>query len=107
MAFKSTVSTNIGTTKETIGTVPSGTTWTIIGMSFANVASEEVQGTAYLYKDSSSTEARIAYAIPIPEGSSILLVNDGQKIVAEENDEIRVESDTTDGVDVVMSYLEN
>jgi len=107
MAFKSEVATGIGTSKTTVGTIPSGKNWTILGLSCANTESTEVAVTVYLYKDSVTTEAKLGDSLPIPVSSSLLVVADGQKIIGEAGDEIRVESDTAASVDVVLSYLES
>ena len=107
MAFKSDVATGIGTSKTTVGTVPAGKNWTILGLSCANVATEEAGATVYLFKDASSTEAKLGDELAVPVSSSLLVVADGQKIIAEAADEIRVESTVASSLDVVLSYLES
>jgi len=105
--FKSVAEVNIGTTKTTIGTVPSAKSWTILGLSCANVETTEVAATVYLYKDATTTEARLGDGLPVPPSSTLLVVSEGQKIIAEAGDEIRIESDTAASLDVVLSYLES
>ena len=105
--FKSLVEVNVGTTKTTIGTVPAGKSWTILGLSCANVANEEAGATVYLFKDASSTEAKLGDELAVPVSSSLLVVADGQKIIAEASDEIRVESTVASSLDVVLSFLES
>jgi len=105
--FKSDVSTSVGTTKTAVGTVPTSKTWTILGLSAANTLSTEVSVDVYLFKSATTTEAALGIALPVPVGSSLLVVADGQKIVAEAGDEIRVESSDASSVDVILSYLES
>jgi len=107
MAFKSEVATGIGTTKTTVGTIPAGKNWTILGLSAANTLSTEVSVDVYLYKSATTTEAALGIALPVPVGSSLLVVADGQKVIGEAGDEIRVESSDASSVDVVLSYLES
>lgn len=104
--FKSEVSASVGTTKTTVGTVPSGNTWTILGLSVANTLSTEITIDVYLYKASSTTEAALGIALPVPVGSSLLVISDGQKVIGEAGDEIRVGSSDASSADVVLSYLE-
>jgi hypothetical protein len=105
--FKSIAETGVGTTKTTIATVPSAKSFTILGLSCANVESNEVAATVYLFKDATSTEASLGNGLPVPPSSTLLVVSEGQKIIAEAGDEIRVESDTAASLDVVMSFLES
>lgn len=107
MSFKSDVATGIGTSKTTVGTVPAGKNWTILGLSCANVDSNEVAATVYLFKDATTNEARLGDGLPVPPSSTLLIVAEGQKIIAEAGDEIRIESDTASSLDVVLSYLES
>lgn len=105
--FKSLAETGVGTTKTTIGTVPTAKSWTILGLSCANVAAEEAGATVYLFKSATTAEAKLGDELAVPVSSSLLVVADGQKIIAEAGDEIRVESTVASSLDVIMSYLES
>lgn len=105
--FKSDVNPGVGTTKTTVFTAPTSTSVTLISLSLANVYSETVEVSAYLFKNATSTEGSMIKNSMIPPGESLLAAGGNQKIVLEENDEIRVESDQTDSVDVILSYLES
>jgi hypothetical protein len=105
--FKSLAETGVGTTKTTIGTVPTAKSWTILGLSCANVATEEAGATVYLFKSATTTEAKLGDELAVPVSSSLLVVADGQKVIAEAGDEIRVESTVASSLDVVLSYLES
>lgn len=104
--FKSDVSASVGTTKTTVGTVPSGNTWTILGLSVANTLETEISVDVYLYKSATTTEAALGIGLPVPVGSTLLVISDSQKIIAEADDEIRIESSDASSADVVLSYLE-
>ena len=97
--FKNYTSSSVGTSAETVYTVPSATTSVIIGCTVANTTvntiTVDVQlGSVYIVKGA-----------PIPTGSS-LSVNDGSKIIAEAADTIVVTSNTASSADVILSVLE-
>ena len=104
--LKSTVYTGVGTTKEAVFTGGAGVSTTLIGFNVANITVDTVAIDVYLYKSSTTTEATMVKESYIPAGSSLLVISEGQKIVLEENDEIRIVSDTATSIDVIASYLE-
>lgn len=105
--FKSKIENNVGTSKTTVLTAPSGTSITLISLSLANIIGESVESSAILFKNSKGEECFIVKDGIISPGSSLLAAGGNQKIVMEENDEIRVESNEDDSVDVILSYLES
>lgn len=105
--FKSIVETNIGTTKETIFTCSTGTTATLIGLSLSNLIEESVEVSCYIYKNSQDLEGSIITNAIITPGASLMIVGGNQKIVLEENDEIRIESNKDASIDSLLSFLES
>jgi hypothetical protein len=86
---------------------PSGTgiKATVIGLSVANTSTASVDVDVLLR--ASSTNYYLIKSGPLPSGSSLVCVGGDQKLVLEENDEIRVKSSSaTNKVDVIMSLLE-
>jgi len=96
--FKNYVSTGVGTTPETVYTVPASTTAVVIGCNIANTTN------AAVYVDVQLGSTYIIKGAPIPAGSA-LSVLDG-KIILEATETIVVTSDTLTSADVILSVLE-
>jgi hypothetical protein len=101
------VSSGIGTSLTSVGsyTVPSATKTTVIGLSIANTTgTTPVSVDVSLYNG--ATDYYIGKGLPVPQGSSIIVIGGDQKVVMETGDSIRVKSSVAASVDVVMSILE-
>ena len=85
-------------------TSASGTKSIIIGGTFANNTTSEVELTVHLYDDSADLTPAIVSKIPVPNGSSFVLSDTG-KTVMEEFDGIRVYCDTANAIDVQLGIL--
>ena len=85
-------------------TSASGTKSIIIGGTFANNTSNEVELTVHLYDNSATATPAIISRVPVPQGSSFVLSDTG-KTVLEGLDAIRVYCDTANGVDVQLGIL--
>ena len=87
----------------------SSTTHTIIGMSISNITSGVITTTVKL--TNSSTETYIVKDANIPVGSSLLVAGGDQKIVlwhdGSNGDLIKVQSNTANSMNIVLSYLES
>jgi hypothetical protein len=79
---------------------------TVIGFSISNVTGSAVDVDVALSQSSSSTSADVSLgsSIPLPSGSTVVLIGGDQKLVLATGDMIKVKS--TGSVDVVMSLLE-
>jgi hypothetical protein len=107
MAFKSQVSASIGTSGSpttVTPTVSSGTTATLIGLSFANTTSSNVTVSTKLNKSGGSSAFLVKDATLLP-GGALAVVGGDQKVVLEAGDTITAYSDTSTAVDAVVSYL--
>lgn len=96
--FKNSTDTAVGTSPSTSYTVPAATTAVMIGMTVANIHSQQViisvqVAGVYLVKEA-----------PVPVGSS-LSVLDG-KIILEASDTVVVTSSEAASIDVIISILE-
>ena len=89
-------------------TVGSSTQTTVIGLSVSNVTSSAVDIDVALSATMANTtnDVSICTTIPIPSGSTIVLVGGDQKLVLITNDLIKVKSSASASLDVVMSMLE-
>ena len=85
-------------------TSASGVKSIIIGGTFANNTTSEVELTVHLYDDSADLTPVLVSKIPVPNGSSFVLSDTG-KTVMEEFDGIRVYCDTANAIDVQLGIL--
>ena len=102
--FKSTVAKDIGTSAVTVYTTPAATQTTIIGLSVCNVSGESVNVDVTFVKG--ATTVFLAKRIPVPVGSTLVLVGGDQKIVAEAGNQVRVTSSAAASIDAICSILE-
>ena len=96
--FKNYTKASIGTTGQSVYTVPSSTTSVMIGLNLSNTATTQVTVDVLL------NGTYIVKNVPIPSGSSLDAL--GGKIILETGDNVVVESDTANSLDVILSVLE-
>ena len=96
--FKNYTKASIGTTAQSVYTVPSSTTSVMIGLNLSNTATTQVTADVLL------NGTYIVKNVPIPSGSSLDAL--GGKIILETGDNVVVESDTSNSLDVILSVLE-
>ena len=104
--FKNKQSVNVGTSAVSLYTTPSATTTTIIGLTLANVTGSAIEATVEVTDTSASTTAKIIKSAPIPVGSSLVAVGGDQKVVLETGDILKVTASASNGLDAVVSYME-
>lgn len=107
MAFKSHISSNIGTsgssTTITVA-VGAGETQTLIGLSFANTTGNSVMVSARVNKSGGSSAFLVKDATVLP-GGALAVVGGDQKLVLETGDTIDAYSSASNSVDAIVSYL--
>ena len=81
-----------------------GTKSVLIGGSFANNTTSQVNLTVNIWDNSASTEVGLAVKIPVPNGSSFIITDAG-KTMLETMDEVRVYVDSENAIDVTASIL--
>ena len=81
-----------------------GTKSVLIGGSFANNTTSQVNLTVNIWDNSESVEVGLASKIPVPNGSSFIITDAG-KTMLETMDEVRVYVDTDNAIDVTASIL--
>jgi hypothetical protein len=101
--FKNAIKTVSSGAEETVYTAPELKTSYIIECDIASTGATGIQVSVTLSKSSSS--AYIVKGAPVPVGSAIQVV-DGQKIVLEPGDSIKVKS-TGGSADVILSLVED
>ena len=102
--FKSYGAAAVGTGDTSVYTVPASTQAVILGITVANIVSATVNVTVKVTKGSGTYF--IVKNAPVLVGSSIEVIGNGSKFVAEAADIIKVASDTASSVDAVVSLLE-
>ena len=89
-------------------TVASSTQTTVIGLSVSNITASAVDVDVSLSATMANTtnDISICTTIPLPSGSTVILVGGDQKLVLVTGDLIKVKSSASASLDVVMSMLE-
>lgn len=103
--FRTKIVKDVGTQKiEAFETAP-GTNATIIGMNLANTSTFSVQASI-LIRDDTSVEAFYVKDVMIPPQSAFKAMIGGEKIILTTGYSILVQTDITDSVDVIISYVD-
>lgn len=112
--FKRKLSKAVGTTATTIGAsasnpggayiVPAATTTTVIGLSVANITSNDI--TVDIMLNDGAVDHYLNKSCILPAGTTIVSIGGDQKVILMTGDSIKVEASAADAVDVVMSILE-
>ena len=92
-------------TDMTIYTCPASTETTIIGMTVANLTGSQITVDVKLENNDGDNVFMVKDA-PIPAGSALVVVGGDQKVVMEASDVIKVQSDTANSADTILSILE-
>jgi hypothetical protein len=104
--FKNSITGSIGTTNTIVYTTPSQTSATVIGVSVANVVSNNISVSVRLTDTSTSKIVYLVKDALLVPGSSAVLVGGEQKLVMEATDNLSVVSSVASSVDVIVSVLE-
>ena len=102
--FKLKTKASVGVSSQTVYTVPSATTTTIIGISLANVSGTGINVNVSISRASSDSVSLARY-VPIPQGSTLEFMQ-GNKVVLEATDSILVSSDVANSLDCAVTILE-
>ena len=108
--FKNKTSKGVGTSLTQIGSyaVAADTQTTVIGLSVSNVTSSSVDVDVQLSSNagSATNDIRIVKCVPVPSGSTVVLIGGDQKLVMETGNLLKIKSSAASSLDVVMSILE-
>lgn len=104
--FKLKTKANIGVTTVGIYTVPASTTTVVIGITLANTAGSGVNvGVGVTRLSVSGENIDLLKNAPLPQGSSLEFMQ-GNKVVLQSGDCVRVNSDTNTSVDAALTIME-
>jgi len=104
--FKTATAADIGTSLTTVYTCPAATTSTIIGLYLANQSGGSIECSLQFYDSSSAAHISLLSAVEIPAQSTLAPVGGDAKVVLEAGDALKVQSNVSSSIDVVLSYLE-
>jgi hypothetical protein len=104
--FKNSITGSIGTTGIITYQTPAATTTTVIGLSVANVATQNISVSVMVRDNSLNKTVYLVKDALIVQGSSTVLIGGEQKIVLETNDFLSVTSSLANSADIVISVLE-
>ena len=84
------------------------TVTTVIGLSVSNITTSSVDVDIALSATMANTtnDVSLGTNIPVPAGSTVILVGGDQKVVMQEGELLKVKSSAASSVDVIMSILE-
>lgn len=78
---------------------------TVIGLSLANLT-ESVISASVSIKDDTSVTGYYIKDIIIPPQSSLRVVNGGEKLILAPSNELYIQSDLSNSIDAIVSYVE-
>ena len=76
----------------------------VVGLQIGNIVSSEIKATVKIHESGGSAIV-LVNQVPIP-ANSMLSVLEGDKVVLENGDKLKVVSDTASSATAVVSYLE-
>ena len=100
--FRRYTSNAVGTGPATIYTANSYDT--IIGISVSNILGTAINVDVYI--NDSANDIYLVKTAPIPSGGSLQILDGGAKVVVQNNDAIKVVSDTASSADVWVSMVD-
>jgi hypothetical protein len=101
--FRRYTSNDVGTSPATLFTANSYDT--VVGISVANVTASAV--TASVYINDGTNDIYLIKDAPIPAGSALQVLDGGAKFVVQNNDALKVVSDTASSLDVWVSTVDD
>ena len=104
--FKNSVTGSIGLTKTKVYQAPSDTVTTVIGLSVANVLTQNISVNVTVTDSSATKTNHLIKNALITEGGTVVVIGGEQKVVLEANDFISVVSTQAASADVIVSVLE-
>ena len=104
--FKMVTAEDVGTSVATIYTTPSAKTTIILECDIANITGNTVLVDVEITDASASRTVYLVKDAVIPSRAAMKVIN-GQKLILETSDAIKVTSDTSTSCDVVLSILED
>ena len=102
--FLNKVIKEVGTTPILAIKTSPGERSTIVGMSFANLTDNTVFASVLVHDDT-SVEGYWLKDVQIPPNTSLRALSAGEKLILAPSNQLYLVSDTTEGYDAVISYV--
>lgn len=103
--FKNTVTKEVGTVPVRILETGPAARATVIGLSIANLT-ENVITVSIMLQDDTSIMGYYLKDIVLPAQSSLRAINGGEKLILAPSNQLYIVSNTSDSVDVILTYVE-
>ena len=100
--FERNIARNVGTSAVTMHTANSDDA--LIGINIANVTTTQILMDVFI--NDGSNDYYIIKDAPIPVGSALQVLDGGAKVVMQNNDVLKVQSDTASSADVWVSVVD-
>jgi hypothetical protein len=103
--FRNVVVNGVGTTLATLVQTTNLTRCTVIGLSLTNITNSNTI-VDVLVEDDTSTQGYYAKGIIIPPGSSLRVVNQGEKLIMATENQLLVRATQPNSIDAIVSFVE-
>jgi hypothetical protein len=104
--FKHSLVTQIGTTPTDVVEIGNGVRATVIGCNLANVTEFDTIVADIQVVGEDTTVSYYVKGLAIPPNTAVKVITQGEKLILPQNTSLRVTSDTVDGIDATVSYVE-
>ena len=104
--FKHSLVSQIGTVPTDVVTVGAGVRATVIGCNLANVTEYDTVIADIQVIGADTTVNYYVKGLAIPPNTAVKVITQGEKLILPETTGLRVTSNTSDSIDVTVSYVE-
>jgi hypothetical protein len=104
--FKHSLVTQIGTVPTDVVTVGAGVRATVIGCNLANITEYDTIIADIQVIGADTTVSYYVKGLAIPPNTAVKVITQGEKLILPETTGLRITSNTTDSIDVTVSYVE-
>jgi hypothetical protein len=104
--FKHSLVTQIGTVPTDVVTVGAGVRATVIGCNLANITEYDTVIADIQVIGADTTVSYYVKGLAIPPNTAVKVITQGEKLILPETTGLRVTTNTTDSIDVTVSYVE-
>lgn len=104
--FKHSLVTQIGTVPTDVVAVGAGVRATVIGCNLANITEYDTVIADIQVIGADTTVSYYVKGLAIPPNTAVKVITQGEKLILPETTGLRVTSNTSDSIDVTVSYVE-
>jgi hypothetical protein len=104
--FKHSLVTQVGTVPTDIVTIGLGVRATVIGCNLANITEYDTVIADIQVIGADTTVSYYVKGLAIPPNTAVKVITQGEKLILPETTGLRVTTNTTDSIDVTVSYVE-